>query len=213
MRRRRDVRPVCRRRVVFSDAGRVGSGDPVGGAVGVDRPAAAHSRPAVGPARLLAVVGDRAHPGGRTPASTASFLVALGNAEVANGDGIGPTVIGVPCALLLPALVVAAVWIPARRACRAGDIRAPRVVVVRAGVPPAFRWTRGYAEQQLRAHLASPRSTPPTSTVVGGLARERAQRISSRSVRRRTARASRRYHRHSPGCRATRTVAPTTARA
>jgi apolipoprotein N-acyltransferase len=88
-----------------------------------------------------------------------SFLVALGNAGVAEavmafgGDGGRRRAVH---ALLLPAVVVAAVWIPGQASLprRRERIRSPRVVVVQTNVPPAFRWTRGYAEQQLRAHLA-----------------------------------------------------------
>jgi apolipoprotein N-acyltransferase len=88
-----------------------------------------------------------------------SFLVALGNAGVAEAVTALRTQGGRPRAvhaLLLPALIVAAVWVPGKASLprRRERIRSPRVVVVQANVPPAFRWTRGYAEQQLRAHLA-----------------------------------------------------------
>jgi len=95
-----------------------------------------------------------------------SFLVALGNAALAEAlvalrDGRGPRA---ACrALAVPAAVIASVWlIGTAHALRGpdGGFAAQPVAVVQTGVPPAFHWTRSYAEQQLMAHVRATDALP-----------------------------------------------------
>ena len=95
-----------------------------------------------------------------------SFLVALGNAALAEAlvalrDGRGPRA---ACrALAVPAAVIGGVWlVGTAHALRGpdGGFAAQPVAVVQTGVPPAFHWTRSYAEKQLLAHLRATEELP-----------------------------------------------------
>jgi apolipoprotein N-acyltransferase len=91
-----------------------------------------------------------------------SFVLVLGNALVADAvlalrRGAGRRL----ARLAPPALLIVAPWIGgAILTTRAAPETAPArpVVVVQTGVPPAFEWTRAYAEQQLLAHLRATRA-------------------------------------------------------
>ena len=94
-----------------------------------------------------------------------SFLVALGSAAVARAalalrEGFGRAV----GTLVLPALVVAAVWIDGAAGLpRRSDVPDDSfpVVAVQTNLPPAFRWNRGYAERTLLAHVRATDGAPP----------------------------------------------------
>ncbi|TMB44630.1 MAG: apolipoprotein N-acyltransferase [Deltaproteobacteria bacterium] len=95
-----------------------------------------------------------------------SFLVALGNAAIVEAlvalrEGRGRREAG--AALAVPAAVIGGVWlIGMARALAgpAGGFAAQPVAVVQTGVPPAFHWTRAYAEQQLMAHVRATEALP-----------------------------------------------------
>jgi apolipoprotein N-acyltransferase len=97
-----------------------------------------------------------------------SYLVALGNVALAEATarlvargGLRPAA----AALAGPAAVIAAVWlggaavVPAPSRARA----TVPVAVVQANVPPAFEWTRAYAEHQLLAELEATARVPAAS--------------------------------------------------
>lgn len=80
-----------------------------------------------------------------------SFLLALGNVAVADAirvRGVRP--------LAVPAALAAIVWLGGAGVLRA-DGETPATVrdvaVVQSNVPPAFEWTRGYAEHQLMTNV------------------------------------------------------------
>jgi apolipoprotein N-acyltransferase len=88
-----------------------------------------------------------------------SFLVAFLNAAIAEALvalKAGKSVRAAGVTLLIPAVVVAEVWgvgaIIAQRGPD-GGFTARSVAVVQTNVPPAYEWTRIYAERQLMAHV------------------------------------------------------------
>jgi apolipoprotein N-acyltransferase len=97
-----------------------------------------------------------------------SFLLVLANAAIAEavravrrGDRVRHAIAacGVPAALIM------FVWLlGTARAVRgpAGGFAAHPVAVVQTGIAPAYRWTRGYAEQQLLAHMRATDALPAT---------------------------------------------------
>jgi apolipoprotein N-acyltransferase len=96
-----------------------------------------------------------------------SYLVALGNVALAEAAarlvanrGVRPA-----AALAGPAAVIGAVWLGGAAVVPApGRARgAVPVAVVQANVPPAFEWTRAYAEQQLLAELETTARVPTAS--------------------------------------------------
>ena len=95
-----------------------------------------------------------------------SFLVALGNAAIAEAVASFRAHRGVraACAALAgPAAIIGSVWlVGAAYALRGpdGGFAAQPVAIVQTGVAPAFHWTRGYAEQQLLAHIRATDALP-----------------------------------------------------
>jgi len=95
-----------------------------------------------------------------------SFLVALGNGAIAEAVACCRARRGrraIFAALAAPVAIIAGVWlVGAAYALRGpdGGFAARPVAVVQTGVPPAFQWTRGYAEQQLLAHIRATEALP-----------------------------------------------------
>ena len=94
-----------------------------------------------------------------------SFLVALGAAAVARAalvlrHGFWRAA----GTLVLPGLVVAAVWVDgAATLPRRSDVpdESFPVVAVQTNAAPSFRWNRGYAERTLLAHVRATEAAPP----------------------------------------------------
>src|SRR5439155_12419189 len=85
----------------------------------------------------------------------------LAEALVALRDGRGGR--AACTALAVPAAVIGGVWlVGTAHAVRgpSGGFAAQSVAVVQTGVPPAFHWTRAYAEQQLMAHVRATEALP-----------------------------------------------------
>jgi apolipoprotein N-acyltransferase len=102
-----------------------------------------------------------------------SFLVALGNVAIA--DGLVALLAGQPrrvalTPLRLPAALVALVWAGGMAVTptqpSATDAKARPVAVVQANMPPAFHWTREFAERQLFAHLHTSEALAEPALVV-----------------------------------------------
>ena len=95
-----------------------------------------------------------------------SFLVALGNVAIAEAlvalrEGRGGREAG--AALAVPAALIGGIWLIGTARALAGPtggFAAQPVAVVQTGVPPAFHWTRAYAEQQLMAHVRATEALP-----------------------------------------------------
>jgi apolipoprotein N-acyltransferase len=96
-----------------------------------------------------------------------SFLLVLANAALAEavrairrGDRVRHAI----AACGLPAALIMFVWLyGTARAVHgpAGGFAAHPVAIVQSGVAPAYRWTRGYAEQQLLAHMRATDALAP----------------------------------------------------
>ncbi|MFN8543364.1 MAG: apolipoprotein N-acyltransferase [Candidatus Binatia bacterium] len=89
-----------------------------------------------------------------------SFIVALGNAALA--EAIARMWAGRPFAdaarvLGAPATVIASLWLVGAAALPppSTEPELHPVAVVQTNVPPAYEWTRGYAERQLAEHLGA----------------------------------------------------------
>jgi len=95
-----------------------------------------------------------------------SYLVALGDVAIAEAlarlaAGRGPRAAG--AALAGPAAAIAAIWLGGLAIVPAsgGHEATVPVAAVQADVPPAFEWTRAYAERQLLAELRTTATLPP----------------------------------------------------
>lgn len=98
-----------------------------------------------------------------------SFVLALGSvaiAETAAALFAGARPRCMLTKLALPAATIGIIWaagaLVAERGPEGGFSARP-VTVVQANVAPAFRWTRGYAERQLMAHVRATDGVPVTS--------------------------------------------------